>query len=144
MKRTITALALCLTLSACGTTSTLSLAEREAKIPAGQSRLIFERNNSPMFVGAEADVTVDGRTVGKLGIGGQAMADVKAGAHTLNVSTPTGIGTWTQTISTKAGHAYTFEIAPNPSTGKLLGGVFYDALTSDTNGGYFKIIQKGE
>lgn len=144
MKRTITALALCLTLSACGTTSTLSLAERESRIPAGQSRLIFERNNSPMFIGAEAEVKVDGQTVAKLGMGGQAMTTVKAGAHAITAENPMGIGKWTTAINTKAGKTYTFEIAPMASTGKLIGGIFYDALNSGSNGGDFKITQKGE
>lgn len=142
MKNTITALTLCLTLTACGTTTKLTMSDRHSPIPAGKSRLIFERNNSLMYAGASADVKVDGETVGKLGMGGEAMALVKAGQHTLNVSTPGGFGTFTKKINAQAGRTYTYEVSPNPSAGKLLGGAIYDALTSDTNGGYFKLEDK--
>lgn len=142
MRHTITALALCLTLTACGTTTKLTQSDRNAPIPAGKSRLIFERSNSLMYAGASADVKVDGETVGKLGMGGEAMTLVKSGPHTLNVSTPGGFGTFTKKISAQSGRTYTYEVSPNPSTGKLLGGAIYDALTADTNGGYFKIEVK--
>lgn len=141
MKKLLPLIAVLL-LTACGTTSQISLAERQAGIPAGQSRLIFERTNSPMFIGAEAEVKVDGQTVAKLGMGGQAMTTVKAGAHAITASNPMGVGAWTVAINAKAGKTYTFEIEPQASAGKLLGGIFYDALNSDANGGDFKIERK--
>ena len=130
-----------LLLSACGTTAQLTSADLNKPIPAGESRIIVKRTNEFLFGAARAKVSVNGQAFGSLGVGGEAITNVKAGRQTLNVTTDMAFGSWTETVDTKAGKTYHYVTSPNPSFGKLTGGLIYDAATADTNSGYFKIEQ---
>ena len=146
MKRTITAICLCLALSACGTTGQLSTEQLHSRIPAGESRIVFERDHSFQYAASEARVNVNGQVL-EIGLGGQAMTDVKAGHISITLDTPLSPGDFSTSIEAVAGKTYHFTITSNSDMSLaplLLGGVIADGIRRGTsrNSGYFVLERK--
>jgi hypothetical protein len=130
-------------LTACGTTAQISPSELTRKLNPSEARIIVTRDNSLLYMGAAADVTVHGIKIGSLGRGGQAVKDIRAGKMKVSVSTYGSFGTYSVDLDAKAGETYRLKVSPRDGNFPLVAafGVAGDAVNSSGNdkSGYFQI-----
>ncbi len=129
-------------LSACGTTGTINSELANQKIPAKQSRIIVTRDNSLLYMGGAAEVSVDGAQIASLARGASVLKDVPAGLRRLSVHAPMTVGNYSATFDLAAGKTYEFTVSPNNEKSPAMGmafGLLGDAID---NTGYFKIVLK--
>lgn len=133
-----------LLLAACGTHGAINSELATQKIPSKHSRLFITRDNSLLYMGGAADVSVDGQKIASLARGASVLKDVPAGMRRLSVHAPMTVGNYSATFDLAAGKTYQFEVSPNNEKSPALGmafGLMGDAID---NTGYFKITQKSK
>lgn len=143
MKKLLSLLAVTLMLSACGTTKGLDMGQVTAPIGKGQARIVVERDNSLLYVGAGATIEINGAKVETLGLGGAVTKDVRAGQVAVSAQATASFGKFTVRFVAQPGKTYRFKVSPK-SDALLLGSAFgivgdaVNAQISDTSG-YFQI-----
>ncbi len=147
MKKSI-ALILTCALAACGTRGTINGDLLTKPIPAKESRLVIERDNSLLYLAGATNVALDGQRIASLARGAKVIHDVPAGKHFLTVDAPGTAGNYTASFETKAGKTYTFLIGPNESKSMLPGmmlGTIGESIDAQVkaNTGYFQIKPTG-
>lgn len=130
-----------LLLAGCGTQGAINSELATQKIPAKYSRIIVTRDNSLLYLGGAAEVSVDGAQIASLARGASILKDVPAGLRRLSVHAPMTVGSYSATFDLTAGKTYQFEVSPNNEKSPAMGmafGLIGDAID---NTGYFKITQ---
>jgi len=149
MKKLILLLSLAL-VSACGSKGTTNLSLMKEPIPNNESRLIFTRDNSLLYMAASADVSVNGIEIAKLGRGGAVVHDVKSGDINVTLRTIGSSTKYASSFTVEPRKIYTFDITPRSdamwtaSKYSALFGIFGDAVNASVNenSGYFQAILK--
>ena len=129
-------------LSGCGTTGTINKELINQPIPAEHSRIIVQRDNSLLYFGGAANVSVDDVKIASLARGASVLKDIPAGRHHISVHAPTTVGSYGVGWEAVAGKTYHFDVSPNDEKSPAMGmalGVIGDAID---NTGYFKIHLK--
>lgn len=100
-------------LAACGTTSdatTASLAS--APIPEGMARVKLNRVNTLLYAGAPATITLNGKTVANIGVGGTTLVDVPVGDNVIAASAWSYPGEFALNLKATPDTLYTIEVSP--------------------------------
>lgn len=133
-------------LTACGTTDVVNGNAMYAPINRDEARIIVERDTSLLYLGAAADVEINGKQVASLGRGGKVIHDVQAGESKVRASTFGAFGSFSVRFDAKAGETYQFDLRPKTDA-LILGsafGVVGDAVNAeiDDTSGYFELELK--
>jgi hypothetical protein len=145
MKKTINALILtaALALTACGTTRPLETQDLNRPIRAGQARVVVSRDESLLYLGAGAKITINGDEVETLGRGGSVVRDVRAGNSYVKTTATASFGEFVIVFDAAPGKTYRFKVSPNVNTflpGAAFGMIGDAARAAvSENTGYFQI-----
>ncbi len=114
-----------------------------APIPPGKARLVLSRTNDMLYMGALAQVKINGAEVASLWRSESSTVPIAPGAVAVSVSTWSYPGSWTVNLNAKAGETYALEISPRGETMFAMGaigvaGAIVDA-NANRNGGIFQM-----
>lgn len=135
-------LLIALLLSGCGTTGVTNPELLNKPVLNNNARVIVQRDNSLMYMGAKADVLLNGTEIASLGRGGTVVKDIAIGHSYLSVKAPMTYGNYTTSFKAEGGQTYSFEISPNKAKSLLPGMAFGIAGEAVSNTGYFQIVRK--
>ena len=134
-------------LSACGSSGVVNLDLMSQPIPPKEARLVITRSSDPLYLGAGANVRINGIKEGTLTRGGTLIKNVPAGRTTLSADATSGPGNFVFTFDTTPGKTYNVEVSPRrDSFGQsALWGLAGDAIQAQLkeNTGYFQAELKG-
>jgi hypothetical protein len=149
MKKIILILSMAL-VSACGSKGVTNLSLLKEPIPLNESRLIFTRDDSLLYMAASADVSVNGLEIASLARGGGIVYDVKSGDINVTLRTLGSSTKYASSFTVEPRKTYSFDITPRSEAfwpginyGALFG-VFGDAINASVNenAGYFQAVLK--
>ncbi len=149
MKKIILILSMAL-VSACGSKGVTNLSLLKEPIPSNDSRLIFTRDNSLLYMAAAADVSVNGREIASLVRGGGIVYDIKSGDINVTLRTIGSSTKYASSFTVEPRKTYSFEVTPRSdamwtaSKYSALFGIFGDAVNASVNenAGYFQAVLK--
>jgi hypothetical protein len=128
-------------MSGCGATTAENASIMDRALPKSQARLKIYREGV-LGAAVAANVSIDGREVASLGVGGSTIVDVPAGSRKIVVGGWSHPNEYTMTLPAKSGTLYTLEISVRSEA--MVAGMFgivgsMVEAAANENGGTFQI-----